>query len=231
MNETDIETRVSAEVVEAEQLFESGRMFEAAKRLGWLQAEARSADDSERDAAIAAKLSDIRARVRLTDVPSFDRSYNLAFDRARNGLAQGAGLSGLGALGVFGFVLVWLVPISEFFAWLGAGGVNTVSGLLVGLGFIAGVPLGLGLALLAPALSRSPGDRVLIGLVLVGWVAPLGAGLATNGDYSQRDMYLTIAEVGVLPGLLGLAFIGWAVRDIVRAHQRVARGHLKSSRH
>lgn len=221
MTETDTETRVSAELQEAQLLFQSGRVLEAATGLAQLGAEARSAGDGETAAAIRSQLSQMREGLAPAEWPNFDR--------AADGLAEET-VSLWAALGTFfGFVFVALTPGVEWLAWLGADAVSSIRGLLELTAIFAGGFLGFGLVLLlASGLEKSPAMRVALGLLLIAWVAPLGAHLATPFDDtsvggSKRDEYLVIAEVGGVPGLLGLASIGWAVRDIVRARGRRTR--------
>jgi hypothetical protein len=116
------------------------------------------------------------------------------------------------ALGVFGLGLLAVVPGAEWLFWLGADAVTSLAGLLFGMAFFMGVPLVLGLAALALALWKSPLWRIGAGIVLLAWVAPHDASLAAVAfPGGGRDMVLTIAEVGGIPGLNGLGLVVWGI--------------------
>lgn len=112
---------------------------------------------------------------------------------------------------------VWIVDVSF---GTDAGRFDE-GGILATLTVRVAVTIGLGLLLLAAALSVWEGVRWAVGILLVAIVAPVGAlldfgmvGPQFDGTpYTKGDAWHSLIAVGLLPALIGLACLAWAARS------------------
>jgi len=132
-----------------------------------------------------------------------------------------------GFLAAVGFlVLVGGTLLAEGVVWIadvsfGTNGVEfDEGGILVTLALWVAVTTALGLLMLAAALDAWVGVRWAVGILLIAVVAPVGAlmdfgmvGPQLDGTaYTQSDAWHSLIAVGMLPALLGAAFLVWAAR-------------------
>jgi hypothetical protein len=131
---------------------------------------------------------------------------------------------------VAGFSALALVPVAEGVAVVlaGFGGNLDVTQFWRMLAFFGFLPLIAGLCLLFRRALRSLVVRVAAGILLVAWVAPAGAYLATvDESYPHHQRVEAIAIFGGLPALLGVLALVWAIQGMVT---RVMRQRGRASR-
>jgi hypothetical protein len=123
-------------------------------------------------------------------------------------------------------VLVAGTLLAEGVVWIADVSFGTNTGtfdegpILATLAFWVALTTAFGLLMLAPALSVWAGVRWAAGILLIGVVAPIGAlmdfgmvGPQLDGTpYTQSDAWHSLIAVGMLPVLLGAAFLVWAAR-------------------
>jgi hypothetical protein len=210
---------LTARLEEAQQLFESGDVLEAAGVLTQLATEAKG--DPQTLAEIARKRREMRARIAPADLFDFEVAAGLR----RSGSSAGRVVGGLLAIlllplyvGIITFVAGYSQPVS-----------NPQKFLLFLAIFGVAAPLGAGLAALAESMSRSPRLRVLAGLLLIAVASfdyyriadsSYWTGVFPSGPSFSGDVLAYRLVIAGIPALIGLLLLGCGAGDLVRGRRR-----------
>jgi hypothetical protein len=112
-----------------------------------------------------------------------------------------------------------LVPVAEYaLVWFVGHFATTfnVTHHLLGLAVFTFLFLFGGLAMLFGMAQANLGLRAVTGIVLLAYVAPLGAHIATLfWPYTHQQTVVAQAICGGLPALVGVLALGWAVVGLV----------------
>jgi hypothetical protein len=123
-----------------------------------------------------------------------------------------------------GFIVLLLVPgVLYALVWFGQFGTTTVTRYWLGLALVNFLFLFVALAMLFGMAQTNLGLRAATGIVLLAYVAPLEAHIATLfWRYTHQQALEAQAISGGLPALVGVLALGWAVVGMANA-RRAAR--------